>query len=352
MLAGLLAFAGAVFVIVLIHEAGHWLAARWAGMPSSVFSVGFGRRLVGFRKWGTDFRISLIPLGGYVRVDPMEEIVEGPAGGTTRFDAWPMGQRVVVVVAGVVMNLLLALAIYLAVPLAWGVEREMAGPGARVADVRAEALPAGTEAWDALPAGARVMAVGDRPVERWQDLLMALVGTAHGAAELRLDDGSVHVLPVPTVDGKRVALLEALVRQRGERVRVGPLEAAAVAGESFRASLDLIRESWAIILTGRVSARQLSGPVAIAGTSARIFTSGWESFLLFVAFLSVNIAVVNILPIPALDGGYLALMGVEAVRRRPLSARVQSYLGRVGIIWLSLVMASTVVNDLLRMAGQ
>ncbi len=88
--------------------------------------------------------------------------------------------------------------------------------------------------------------------------------------------------------------------------------------------------------------------MTVVETTVKVFRSGWEPFL---AFLSMNIAIVNFLPIPALDGGYFALLGLEAIRRRPLSHRVQSYLGRVGMIWLCLVMAGALMNDLLRLAG-
>jgi regulator of sigma E protease len=87
-------------------------------------------------------------------------------------------------------------------------------------------------------------------------------------------------------------------------------------------------------------------------TTVRVFRTGWEPFLAFVAFLSINIAAVNFLPIPALDGGYFALLGLEAVRRRPLPHAVQAYLGRVGMLWLCMIMAGTLINDLLRLAGR
>jgi regulator of sigma E protease len=97
--------------------------------------------------------------------------------------------------------------------------------------------------------------------------------------------------------------------------------------------------------------RQVSGPITVVETSVHVFRTGWEPFLAFIAFLAINIAFVNMLPVPALDGGFLALLGLEAVRGRPLTAPVQAYLGRVGLIWLCLVMAGTLLNDLLRLAA-
>lgn len=428
-LAGVLAFLAALFVIVLVHELGHLVAAKRAGMEASVFSVGFGPCLWS-RTWrGTEYRLSMVPLGGYVRIDAMEETVEGHHGATTRFDTFPMSARVVVILAGIVMNLLLAFTIYVAMPMTWGVP--VVEP-LRLAGLKAGALPEGAAGWRDVPADARVLAVGDRPVDDVKELYMAVVGSAPGPTELLLEDGRRVPVTVPAGDGPKLALVDALVpglapvvggvaaesaaadagfragdrvtavagrpvttwqgwrremaragdgpvvvdvERRGgprslvldgpagadlaglgvvrglQRVRPGPGEALSHAGRSFVGTVDLIRESWAILLMGRLSPRQLSGPVTIVDATVRIFRSGWEPFLAFVAFLSVNIALVNALPIPALDGGYLALLGLEAVRRRPLSQPVQAYLGRVGMIWLALVMAGTLVNDVLRLTG-
>src|SRR5688572_2319234 len=99
---GLAAFAAAILLIVLVHELGHLVAAKWARMPASVFSIGFGPRICGF-KWGeTEYRLSAIPLGGYVRIDPMEQTVTGPHGPMSRFDTYPLHQRALVISAGVI----------------------------------------------------------------------------------------------------------------------------------------------------------------------------------------------------------------------------------------------------------
>lgn len=436
MIAGILAFLAALFLIVLVHELGHLLAAKWARMPVSVFSVGFGRRLWGFRWRDTEYRLSMVPLGGYVRIDAMEETVDGRHGTTTRFDTYPWSHRALVISAGVAMNLLLALGIYLALPVVWGVTPRAQ---ARIADVRTEKPSAATEAWRELPGDVRVVAVAGRPVRDMQDLLLALVGAAPGVQSVALEDGSRVDLPIPADDDGKMALVAALrpsydaivgivvpgspaeaagfqprdrilsaggqpvasweawmrrvaaspgvalpvtvSRDGGETVdlslvplvqrtadgaelgaagmgrgvireRVGARDSFRHAMGSFGRTIEIVRESWAILLRGRISVRQVSGPISVVETTVRVFRSGWEPFLGFVAFLSINIAFVNLLPIPALDGGYLALLGVEAVRRRPLTAPVQAYLGRVGLIWLCLVMAGTVVNDLFRLAGQ
>jgi regulator of sigma E protease len=430
LVAGIAAFLAAIFVIILVHELGHLLAAKWTGMPASVFSVGFGPRIWAFRLGETEYRLSAIPLGGYVRIDPMEETVVGPHGPTSRFDTYPLKHRALVISAGVLMNLLLALVIYAGMALAWGTERQ---EPLRVATVDAARLPSGAEAWASLPPDAPVVGVNGAEVQTVQDLFLAVAGSRPGVARVQLADGRELALPVPEGDQAKLAVVQSLVPAqapvvgtvvrgtpadragflpwdrivavdgrpvhswqswrsvveaspgrslavrvlRGDAERtltVVPIRAAngtgaaglgrgverhpvglAGAGDSaarrFTGTLDLIRESWAILVTGRLSARQVSGPVTVVETGARVFRNGWEPFLAFVAFLSVNIAVVNFLPIPALDGGYFAFLALEALRRRPLPHRTQAYLGRVGMIWLCLIMAGTLVNDLLRLSG-
>lgn len=427
---GVAAFVVAIFLIVLLHELGHLLAAKWARMPASVFSIGFGPRLWGFRWGGTEYRLSAIPLGGYVRIDPMEETVEGPHGPTTRFDTYPLLQRSVVVGAGVAMNLVLALGLYFVAPLLWG---EQKTEPLHIARVDAQRLPAGATGWSALPPDAAVVGLDEERTATVQDLFLSIAGSRAGPARVHLADGRSFPVEVPSGDEAKLALVKALVPadapvvgtvvpgtpaaragfapwdrivavdgrplhswqswraavaasphralrvtvRRGavehelvvvpsraadgggvaglgpgvERAAVGPVGAARVALRHFGSTLDLLGESWRILLSGRLSVRQVSGPVTVVETSVRVFRSGWEPFLAFVAFLSMNIAVVNFLPIPALDGGYFAMLGLEAVRRRPLPHRVQAYLGRVGMIWLCLLMAGTLVNDLMRLAG-
>jgi regulator of sigma E protease len=202
----------------------------------------------------------------------------------------------------------------------------------------------------------RIQAVAGEPVaswEAWQRTVSRSAGVELPVTVLRGNGERIELTLVPRLhqnaDGAQVG---AAGLGRGVlRERVGPIEAVGYAVESFGRTVEIVKESWAILLKGRISVRQVSGPITVVETTVRVFRTGWEPFLAFVAFLSINIAFVNLLPVPALDGGFLALLGLEAVRRRPLTAPVQAYLGRVGLIWLCLVMAGTVLNDLLRLAA-
>src|SRR5688500_2401762 len=189
---GLAAFFAAIFVIILVHELGHLLAAKWTRMPASVFSVGFGPRLWGFQ-WGeTEYRLSAVPLGGYVRIDPIEETVDGPHGPTSRIHTYPLRHRALVISAGVLMSLLLALVIYLGMALAWGAETQ---EPLRVASVDAARLPIGAEPWSGLPADAPVVGVDGARVESIQDLFLAVAGSRPPVTEVLLADGTALELP-------------------------------------------------------------------------------------------------------------------------------------------------------------
>jgi regulator of sigma E protease len=204
---------------------------------------------------------------------------------------------------------------------------------------------AGFLPWD------RIVAVDRRPVHSWQSWRAVVEASPGRSLEVRvLRGGAERTLTLVPIRARNGAGAVGLGRGI-ERTPVGLAGAGDAAARRFTGTLDLIRESWAILVTGRLSARQVSGPVTVVETSVRVFRNGWEPFLAFVAFLSVNVAVVNFLPIPALDGGYFAFLALEALRRRPLPHRTQAYLGRVGMIWLCLIVAGTLVNDLLRLSG-
>ena len=204
---------------------------------------------------------------------------------------------------------------------------------------------AGFELWD------RIVAVNGEAVHSWQTWRTIVAASPERSLAVTVrrvgDERTLSLVPRRAEDGTGAAGLGPGV----ERTPVTLAGAAGWAGRRFGSTLDLLGESWKILFTGRLSVRQVSGPVTVVETTVKVFRSGWEPFFAFVAFLSMNIAVVNFLPIPALDGGYFALLGLEAIRRRPLPHRVQSYLGRVGMIWLCLVMAGALMNDLLRLAG-
>jgi regulator of sigma E protease len=458
----ILAFIVVLGVLIFVHELGHFMTAKWADIEVPRFSIGFGPRVLGFRRGETEYVISALPLGGYVKMAGMEEMEQVEGGPVTvddlsgddetireiemtgerkrrprDFESKSLPVRALVISAGVIMNFLFAALLFAVMAGAWGVP---ADPGLQVARVVQDLLPEGAEPLADVPAGAiinevdgepvttrrelhfaflraregpmtlgfenapsiqftlppaderralvlqaleptlpmppviqavnpggaaaeaglragdRVLAVDGRPIERWQQLVAAIEPRAGTPLQLDVER-----------DGRRIALVVTpVLRQRDTgvsagfidvqgppvpRERIGPV---AAIGRGFSDTWLTTRQTLDFLggmLTGRHSARNLGGPIMIAQFSGRAARLGLEQFLGFMALLSVNLAVLNLLPIPVLDGGHLVFLGIEAVRGRPLSFDQRMRLTQVGFVFIILLMAWAFGNDLLRVFG-
>jgi regulator of sigma E protease len=434
----------ALSVLILIHELGHFFAARSVGIAAPRFSLGFGPRLWGFRWRGTDFVISAVPLGGYVKMAGMEDdaAAEGLEGGDDSapeeapyapeetFDAKPIWARTWVISAGVVMNLLFAWIANIAIVGGQGLPY--------VAETRLSPRPelGGAAAQvQRIPFGARVVAVGDRPVERWDDLQAALRRAPAGAVRISLEGQAPVTLDVPPAGAARDTLLAALpflwapvldrilpdqpaaraglrsgdriVSVDGERVgtwpqvvdrirtspgrelrlelerdgstlraqvipraeeeggetvgrigasgaaptayaRVGPVEALELGTRVTGRMVSLLVTTVRDLVTGELSPRNLGGLLTIGEASGESASRGGWEYLTFLAFLSVNLAVLNLLPIPILDGGHLMFLLFEAVRGRPLSVEWRIRLSHVGLLVVVGLMVWANGNDVVR----
>jgi regulator of sigma E protease len=445
----ILATIGVLGVLILVHELGHFMAARAFNIHVSRFSIGLGPKLIGFRRGETEFRISALPLGGYVKLTGMEEmdLVEGkdadgpPVDPARAFANQSAGVRAVVLAAGVAMNALLAVALFAAVAMWWG----RATPDAPVVgNVVEDWLPAGTEDLAGITPGTRIVRVGDHAVASMGEVAGAIMAAQAGSLRFELEGADPVVITIPeqardrqmlpvaieppspaepvigqvredgaaaaaglepgdrvlTVDGRPVATWQALTRvvkenpgqaltlqvsrddatftailtpearSFGDRT-IGRLGARmdirqATAGPRERlgpiaATRHGVVQSWEIVtlmggfavglVDGRHSAREMGGPIMIAQVSGATARAGLPILLIFTALLSVNLAVMNLLPIPALDGGHLALLALETVRGRPAGPRVRVALGRVGLTAVLLIMVWAVTADILRLTG-
>lgn len=482
MLTTILATAIVLGVLIFVHELGHFVTAKMVGIEVERFSIGFGPRILGFRRGETEYVVSLLPLGGYVKMAGMEEMepIEGkstvhadasaaatsagptalpqttsstaepPASGQTTgsgpsprsFDSKSIPARALVLSAGVIMNILFAILVFTGSALVWGVPVE---PEARLPVGAASILPAEAAELADVPAGTRITAVGNTTISDWGDLRNALLTATPGPVVLHFEEGAPVTIQVPAADSLRIALVRALEPGRelvvgqvvegspaaragieagdritavaGTPVAVWPEMVAAIEarpGESV--AIELIRngstmtlqvvpraeivatpdggervvgrigigeappkplpredigvgaalahgveQSWASakmivkvlsdLVTGKVSARSLGGPILVGQLSGQVVRVGLEPFLGFMALFSINLAVLNLLPIPVLDGGHLALLGVEAVRGRALSLEVRARLMQVGFVIVLAIMAWAVGNDILRLFG-
>ncbi|GGB60357.1 putative zinc metalloprotease [Roseibium aquae] len=362
----ILPFLFVLTIVVFFHELGHFLVARWCNVKVSDFSVGFGREIFGFNdRHGTRWKLSLIPLGGYVKFAGDENAASVPDRDLlaqmsaeerrTAFVAKPVWQRAAVVAAGPFANFLLAIAIFTFIFMVFG--KTVTAP--IVDEVRENSA---AEAAGLLP-GDEILAVNGRGIETFNDLQRIVSASAEVPLELEVARGTT-VLSITAVpqyrevtdnfgNSQRIGLL-GITRSVDQNSLIqkdfGPLEAVAegtrdtvyVAGRT----LDYI---WGVI-SGRESADQLGGPIRVAHVSGQVADQGLLPLLSLAAVLSISIGLINLMPIPMLDGGHLVYYAAEAVRGKPLSERVQEIGFRVGLGIVLFLMVFATWNDVLHLS--
>lgn len=418
--------------MIFVHELGHFLAAKKFGVRVLVFSLGFGKRLIGFERGGTDYRISALPLGGYVRMageDPTVPSQNDPG----EFFAHPRWQRFIIAIMGPAMNVLTAVLLlaglykvhfpkpaYEEQPARVG-DVEPGSPAARAGfqpddlivrldglqnpkweDLDIKVVTAAGEsiavevnrsgkilhldlnpgAADAtqigfsglspcvpsllgdvaqdrpaaragLQSGDRVLAVNGRSIACWQDL-----STGIQAAQ-----GQPVALTVQRQERQLTLTVQPVLEQSGKTrrwmigvaLRNDMIVRQLSWSQAFRTSIDdNVRSSMATfevlgkILQRRMSARTLSGPIGIAQISGQAYREGLPDLLILVAFISLQLGIFNLLPIPILDGGTILMLGIEGVMRRDLSLKVKERVFQVGMVFLLLLAAFVMYNDLLK----
>ena len=349
----LLAFAVVLGVLVFVHELGHYLAARWCGVKVDVFSIGFGRKLLSWRdRAGTEWRICVLPIGGYVKPHGFE----GPEDATPEQKAaWikgrtfhdkPVGARALVIAAGPVFNFVLAAVLFAVVFAVRGMPGDVMTAPATVAMVEADtpAAAAGFEVGDVL------RDVDGVPIANFGNLKRLIAASAgrevhvtverHGAQ--RVLDARIATGPGP---GGANGLL-GIVPKLPPMHPVSPAQAIVGAVESTIAVIEGWVSGVGQMITGQVAASQIGGTLRIAQMSGQFAAEGVTSLLTFMAVLSVNLGMVNLLPIPILDGGRLLFFAVEALRGRPVSRAVQEAGFRIGFALIAGLFLFATVNDL------
>lgn len=319
----------ALGVLVIIHEGGHFLAARWSGMSVSRFSVGFGPALLVRERGGTKFQIGAVPLGGFVQIDGMH-----PEDGTDPSDPRSFAQRprhlrAATILAGPGANYLLAFVMLVVFYLGFAA---VPRPPFEVTEVVSDspAARAGLEAGDIL------VGTAEGAFEEADDLGQAIAATEGAPMTLEVKRGEerlrVEVVPAPQSGGSwRIGI--GFRTLESERVDLGPGEAIAQAGTDLARVSGLLLSGLAALFTspGDVS---VSGPVGIVkGLSEQVQRSGADAFRL-VAQLSIMLGFFNLLPIPALDGARLLFLLIGAVRRREVEPRLEAVVHAVGFILL------------------
>lgn len=348
----LLAYVLILGVLVFIHESGHYFAARWCGVKVDTFSIGFGPAL---RRWhdrsGTEWRLSAIPLGGYVKPHGFE----GPDEATDEqkaawipgrtFHEKPVAARALVIIMGPVFNYVFAI---LAFTLLFAVVGQP-----KLRDDIATVIPGSAADQAGVKVGDVVTRIDTLPMADAQDVT-ATVSTRPGAVTTLgiRRDGQELTLPVTIGTQKDLA---GHGRPKGV-LGVGFAFVPTHPRPVITAFGDGVRESWHVsrrilqgvgqMITGQRSARELGGTIRIAQMSGQVAHYGWASILSFMALLSINLGLINLFPIPVLDGGRLVFYAMEAVLRRPVPVRVQAIGMQIGLTLIALLFIFSTVNDL------
>jgi regulator of sigma E protease len=425
----LLAFLFVLGVLIFVHELGHFLAARRHGVRVLTFSLGFGPKILKVKRGDTEYCISAIPLGGYVKM--AGETPEDPRSGQPdEFLSKTKWQRFQILFAGPAMNIILAVLV-LAFVLAQGVQRAVYWDGPPVIGAIVSGSPA--EKVGLMP-GDRVLTVVGREMNTWRDLLLAIgirrpdrdieltvlrdgktiSTTVRPVAQGQYEGSEIGVLPdshpfitsvisgdhaeragmmagdiVLAVNGEfmatRAQLIDAISKNGGKPIQMrirrgsqeltlsgtpeqrgargmmgfytseptksfkpGPLEAIKLSVEQNIESSGLIFRTLGGLFTGATSVRQLQGPVGIAQLSGESAQEGFISLLSLMAMLSINLGILNLMPVPVLDGGHILIMALEGIARRDFSMQVKEKMLLAGFVVLMMLMVTVIYNDLTR----
>ena len=351
----LLAFICALGPLVFFHELGHYLVARLFGISAETFSIGFGRELVGWTdRQGTRWKVAWLPLGGYVKfVGDMTPASEPGAADDIpeelrhrAFQLRPVWQRFLVVLAGPVANFLLAILIYTAF---------FALVGTPQTNVVGKVVPKTAAAAAGLRVGDRIVAVADRATPTFEDIAKVVMIRPRETVPITLERGGRTQTINATLgseavsDGPGRTFNLGVLGIESSTVVSGPvplMRALPMACQQTALQIRMLMDGLVQIFEGRVSPKQLGGPVTIARAAGTGAEMGLLPFIGLIAFLSINLGFINLLPVPMLDGGHLFFYFIEAARRRPLSANALEVAFRGGLAFIFLLMVFVTINDL------
>ena len=440
-------------VLIFVHELGHFMAAKWAGIRVHRFALGMGNPIpwLTTTRGNTEYSICWLPLGGYVKMASREEeatssALEGagpPAGAEpVRPDEWyeakPVWKRVIVILAGVTMNILFAWFLYSTLAYRNG---EPIDPETRIGEVFTDSLPPGAEAFASLQPGDTVVAINGRPVDSWTTIFDEILAASGDSLAITVAGGRTVTAPIHAASLKErnqvrmmiqpwdravveyvekgrpgeqaglqvgdtiisagaseVTSVQGLIRRiRGapggevelllgradgrHNVTVIPdsvtegaatvgkigvafkpdgvfsvrslslLESIGVGGETTLAASTLMVRTVQGLLSARVSTRDVGGPIMIGQEAAKAARAGLDQFLGLLALISMNLAVLNLLPIPILDGGQFVFLLAEGILRRPLPEKIRSAAMLVGLVLIGALMLLAFWNDIARLIG-
>ncbi|HEY6049358.1 MAG TPA: RIP metalloprotease RseP [Sphingomicrobium sp.] len=351
----LIAFICALGPLVFFHELGHYLVARLFGIPAETFSIGFGHELIGWNdRQGTRWKVAWLPLGGYVKfvgdMTPASnpgDLSHIPAELRDRaFQVRPVWQRFLVVLAGPAANFLLAILIFAAFFMTLGAPRT---------NVVGAVLPNTAAAEAGLQPGDKIVAVAGRPTPNFDDIRSVIMLRPDETVPIRLErhgqtrEIAVHLRSDTESDpfgGKFKRGLLGVYPTTGVLQRLSLFDAVPEATQYTVHITRSMIDGLVQIVAGKRGTEDVGGPIKIAQIAGQQASLGALPFVQLLALFSINLGFINLLPVPMLDGGHLFFYTVEAVRRRPLSARALEWAFRGGLALILALVVFTTINDL------
>lgn len=337
----LITILGAVFVfgvIVMIHELGHFLTAKACGMRVDEFAIGIGPNVIQKQKGETLYSIRLLPLGGFNKIagmDPSEDV------GERGFNNKPVWQRFIVIAAGATFNFLLAIVIYFCIFAFHGTTVPSHEP------VIGDTFAGNPAAEAGIQQGDRILTINGQSIQEWKDITQSLQGHSNHVVSVTLDRKGeiISTTVIPRESGDRAVIgINPLMDVKQYGIGESAVYAVTHTGSTI---MEMLQGLWNIV-TGH-SKGDVAGPIGVAQMAGQVAQHGFISLLLFTALLSLNLGVINLLPIPVLDGGHLVLLILEGITGRKLPEKALQYIQMTGVGLLLLVFVYSTFQDILRL---
>ena len=327
-------------ILVTVHEFGHFITAKLTGMKVEEFSIGFGPNIYQQQEGETLYSLRMLPLGGYNKIAGMDP--DDPEDPERGFNSKPVSSRMLVILAGSLMNILLPVLIFFGLFLAFGMDVPENKP---VLGQIIEGYPAEQSG---LKEGDRILSINGKPVHEWLDIRKNIAdsGMQPIPFEIQRDTEKLTITVTPGVNPETGKPFIGVVSSL-KNVRLTPGQAAVA---SVTATKNIIKNMYASLyhmVTGKTKA-EFSGPVGVAKMAGEVAHKGFDRLMQFTAMLSLNLAIINLLPLPALDGGHFLILLIEAVTGHKLGKTAMQNIQKVGVAMILALTIFATFKDLTR----